>query len=131
MTFNPVGIDSQGRYYMKFHKPFSILEQIQLLQRSILVNSFSYYELNENIISDFKYDDNAKQLAELRKQHPEEFNRSKYNDYFYDYAAEDDGAHYTSGFDLLDRVKKKDKELYRRIWMDAIMALENKKKYGG
>lgn len=112
---------------MHFNNKFSILEKIQLIQRSILVNSLAYYELDENILSDFQYDDNAKQLAEFRRQYPDEFGKSTYEAYFYDYAAEDDGAHYTSGFDLLDRVKKKDEDLYRRIWMDAIMALENKK----
>jgi hypothetical protein len=116
--------------YMKFHKPFSILEKIQLLQRSILVNSFAYYELDENILSDFQYDDNAKQLAELRRQYPDEFDKSAYNAYFYDYSAEDDKTHYTSGFDLLSRVKTSDKDLYRRLRIDAIMALENKKMRG-
>jgi hypothetical protein len=112
---------------MKFRQPFSALEKIQLLQRSILVNSFAYYEMNENILSDFQYDDNAKQLAELKNQYPEEFKRSRYYDYFHDYCGED-GTHMTSGFDLLERVRKKDDELYRHIWIDAAMALDLKSK---
>ena len=66
MNFDCVGRDSKGQMYMKFHKPFSIVEQIQMLERSILVNSFAYYELNENILSDFQYDANAIQLSELK-----------------------------------------------------------------
>lgn len=125
MNFDCVGRDSKGQMYMKFHKPFSIIEQIQLLERSILVNSFAYYELNENILSDFQYDANAIQLSELKRDHPEEFKRSKYYDYFYDYCQDSD-VHYTSGFDLIERVRKADEDLYRRIWMDAALALDLK-----
>ena len=115
---------------MKFQEYFTPLEKIQLLQRSILVNSFAYYELNENLLSDFQYDDNAKQLTELKKQYPDEFKSSRYYPYFHDYCSEDDGAHYTSGFDLLERVRKKDDTLYRYIWMDAVRASDLKTKYG-
>ena len=131
MNFDPVGVNERGEYYVKFRKPFTIVEKIQLLQRRILVDSFAYYELNGNIISDFQYDANAMQLAELIKNHPDEFKRSRYYDYFYDYCTNEDNAHYTSGFDLLERVKKADKELYRFIHMDAAMALEMKQKYAG
>ena len=125
MNFDCVGRDSKGQMYMKFHKPFSIVEQIQLLERSILVNSFAYYELNENILSDFQYDANAIQLSELKRDCPDEFKRSKYYDYFYDYCQDSD-VHYTSGFDLIERVRKADEDLYRRIWMDAALALDLK-----
>ena len=123
MNFDCVGRDSKGQMYMKFHKPFSIIEQIQLLERSILVNSFAYYELNENILSDFQYDANAIQLSVLKRDYPDEFKRSKYYDYFYDYCQDSD-VHYTSGFDLIERVRKADENLYRRIWMDAAWALD-------
>jgi hypothetical protein len=129
MNFDPVGRDSEGRMYMKFHKPFTPVEKIQLLQRSILVNSFAYYELNDNILSDFQYDANANQLADLKKQYPEEFKRSKYYTYFHDYCSEEDNAHYTSGFDLLERVRKNDDYLYRRIRLDATWALELKSRH--
>lgn len=110
---------------MNFSKSFTPLEKIQLLQRSILVNSMAYYEMNENILSDFDYDDNAKQLAELKKEYPDSFNKSRYYEYFHDYCGED-GVHMTSGFDLLERVRKRDNELYRHIWIDAAMALDLK-----
>ena len=129
MNFDPVGVNSKGQMYMKFHIPFTPLEKIQLLQRSILVDSFAYYELNENIKSDFQYDANAMQLIELMKQYPDEASRSRYAGYFHDYCPEDGEAHYTSGFDLLERVRKADKELYRRLHMDAANALEQKKSH--
>lgn len=124
MNFNPVDRDSEGKPYMKFHEPFTIVERIQLLQRSILVNSFAYYELNDNILTDFQYDANARQLEELVKQHPDEFKRSRYYTYFHDFYDSDE--HATSGFDLLERVRKNDNELYRHIWIDAVMALDLK-----
>jgi hypothetical protein len=113
---------------MKFHKPFNVVERIQLLQRSILVNSFAYYELNNNILTDFQYDANARQLEELAKQYPKEFMQSRYYDYFYDFYDTDE--HATSGFDLLERVRKNDKDLYRRLHMDAANALDLKRRYG-
>ena len=129
MNFDPVGVTKDGDYYMKFHKPFNIVEKIQLLQRWILVQSFAYYVLDSNIASDFKYDDNAKQLVGLMKNNPDEAKRSKYSEYFYDYCPADDDVHFTSGFDLIERVRKADKELYRFIHMDAANALDLKQKY--
>lgn len=129
MNFNPVGFDSKGMPHMKYNYPFTPTEKIQLLQRSILVNSFAYYELNSNILSDHQYDANARQLAELKKEYPEEFKRSRYYPYFHDYCSEVDNAHYTSGFDLLDRVRTEDPRLYRYLHIDAAMALDLKEKY--
>lgn len=129
MTFSCVGEDSEGRMYMKFSEPFSIVDRIQLLQRWILVQSFAYYELNENIASDFTYDANAMQLVDLMKNHPEESQRSKYHKYFHDYC-NGDGAHYTSGFDLLERVRTTDKDLHRKLHMDAATALDLKRRRG-
>ena len=65
MNFNCVGRDTKGNRYMRFRIPYNVVEKIQLLQRSILVNSFAYYELNQNILTDFQYDANAMQLEEL------------------------------------------------------------------
>ena len=130
MNFDCVGKDSKGQMYMKFDIPFTITEQIQLLQRSILVQSFAYYELNQNIISDFQYDANARQLADLRRKYPEDYGRSKYYEYFKDFGSDDDGTHYTSGFDLLEKIRKTDKQLYRHLHIDAVMALEQKQKRG-
>ena len=130
MNFDCVGTDSKGMMYMKYHRPFTTLEKIQLLQRSILVNSFAYYQLDENLLSDFQYDNNAKQLADLKKEFPDDFKCSRYHEFFKDFCSEDDNIHYTSGFDLLERVKKKDPKLYLYLHMDAIMALDLKAKRG-
>lgn len=128
MNFDCVGRDAKGQMYMKFNKPFTPLEKIQLLQRSILVNSFAYYELDSNLLSDFQYDANCRQLEDLAKEHPDEFKRSRYYLYFNDFYDTDE--HATSGFDLLEKVRKSDNELYRHIHIDAVMALDNKMKSG-
>lgn len=127
MNFNCVGRDSEGKRFMKYNHPFNTVEKIQLLQRWILVQSFAYYELNNNIATDFQYDANAMQLEELSKQHPKEFMQSRYYDYFYDFYDTDE--HATSGFDLLERVRKNDNDLYRRLHMDAANALDLKRRY--
>lgn len=111
---------------MKFSKPFTDLEKIQLLQRSILVNSYAYYELNDNLLSDFQYDDNAAQLIQLMRDNPKESTRSRYRKYFHDYCPAEGDAHYTSGFDLIARLQK-DKKLYKIISHDAHLALKLKK----
>lgn len=128
MNFEPVGRKPNGELYMKFNKPFNVVERIQLLQRWILVQSFCYYELNENCATDFQYDANAMQLEELAKSYPEEFKRSRYYKYFNDFYDSDE--HATSGFDLLERVRKADKDLYRHLHIDAANALEQKRKWG-
>lgn len=111
---------------MIFSKEFTPLEKIQLLQRSILVNSYVYYELNNNLLSDYQYDTNAKQLADLKKQYPDDFNRSVYYQYFREFCSENDNEHYTSGFDLLQQVEEKDPDLYQRVWIDSMLALKMK-----
>lgn len=107
---------------MKFKPQFSILEQIQLLQRWILVQSYAYYELDSNIASDFDYDANALQLIDLMRTYPKEAKKSRYHRYFKDYCPADGDAHYTSGFDLMARMQK-NKDLYQAVHRDSNLAL--------
>lgn len=108
---------------MIFSNPdFTIKEKIELLERSILVNSFAYYELNENILSDFKYDANTRQLLELIAEYPEIFRKSRYYRYF-------DNFESGTGFDLSGRMRK-NKKLYKKIERDATWALKLKQEKG-
>jgi NAD-dependent DNA ligase len=104
---------------MTFKDHFSAKDKISLLERSIIVNSFAYYELNENILSDYQYDMNTQQLLELKRSEPEAFKKSRYYKYF-------DNFESGTGFDLTSRVKKS-KSLYRRIERDALLAIQLKK----
>ena len=111
---------------MKFSSEFSDLEKIQLLERSILVNSYAYYELNDNLLSDFEYDANAVQLVELLRSNPKDARKSRYYKYFRDYCPESDDIHYTSGFDMIVKLEK-DRKLYKAISHDAHLALKLKR----
>ena len=104
---------------MIFPETFTDKEKIQLLQRSILVNSYAYYELNENILSDFQYDANTRQLLELKESAPEAYQKSRYYRYF-------DNFESGTGFDLTGRIRK-NKKLYDKVARDANLALELKK----
>lgn len=100
-------------------KPFTDKQKIQLLQRSILVNSYAYYELNENILADYQYDANTRQLLELKKSAPEAYQKSRYRKYF-------DNFESGTGFDLTSRIRK-NKKLYAIVAHDAALALKLKK----
>ena len=104
---------------MIFSKQFTDKEKIQLLQRSILVNSYAYYELNENILSDYQYDSNTRQLLELKKSAPDAWKKSRYYRYFENFES-------GTGFDLANRIRK-NRKLYNQVSRDAYLALRLKK----
>lgn len=104
---------------MTFSKPFTDKEKIQLLQRSILVNSYAYYELNENILPDHQYDANTRQLLALRESAPEAYQKSRYRKYF-------DNFESGTGFDLTSRLRS-NRKLFNNVARDARLALQLKK----
>jgi hypothetical protein len=71
----------------------SVTEKIQQRRYQMLVHSYLYYELGENIISDYQFDYWAKELVDLQEQYPEESKQARYYEEFIDF----DGS---SGFDL-------------------------------
>ena len=98
---------------------FTIVEKINLLERSILVNSLAYYAYDDNILSDFQYDANAKQLSVLIEENPEAFQKSRYRKIFEGYVS-------STGYDLPGKLRK-NKKLYDKISRDAYHALRLKK----
>ena len=56
----------------------TILEKINQRERQLLVHCCLYYGMNENIISDDKYDFFSFDLAYLIKKYPEDFKKSAY-----------------------------------------------------
>lgn len=72
---------------------FGLLEWMNRRQRQILVHSFLYYQLNENIIDDSTFDRWSKELYEAMQENPEVAKRSA----FYKGFLEFDGS---SGYDL-------------------------------
>lgn len=69
------------------------IEWVNRRQRQILVHSFLYYQLNENIISDYTFDLWSKELAEVMQNEPELVKQSVYYEAFKDF----DGS---SGYNL-------------------------------
>jgi hypothetical protein len=64
--------------------------------------------LSGNVVTDLVFDDNGKQLLELRKANEQAFSESEYYYVFDDFDA-------STGFDLFDRLNKHDKEVIDRI----------------
>jgi NADH/NAD ratio-sensing transcriptional regulator Rex len=91
---------------MRFKNPYwSNKTKIELLQKWILVHSIIYYQFDDNIATDAKYDANSKQLAELIKIDPGAHKASKWYYVFKDYGK--DGS--TTGYYLFTNLKKRDK----------------------
>ncbi|MFR7272485.1 DNA ligase LigA-related protein [Streptococcus pneumoniae] len=59
-----------------------ILELMNRRERQLLVHSFLYYQMNENIISDHTFDMWSKEMADLIKDHPEIFKQTVYYEGF-------------------------------------------------
>lgn len=62
----------------------SLQEYINWLQRYIIVHSYIYYERNDNVISDKKYDEMSKELVLYKNDYPEEWQKSEYYKQFGD-----------------------------------------------
>ena len=60
----------------------SILEKIRQRRLQLLAHSYIYYELDQNIVSDSKWIQWAKELVELQNKYPQEAKEVVYNDQF-------------------------------------------------
>ena len=105
---------------MKFNNPYwGSRVQIEMLQRWIIIHSIIYYELDENVVSDKMFDNNAKQLVDMQAKFPEVAEKSRYW-----YAFEDfDGS---TGFNLFDALTGQDQE-----WLMPIAKTVLKQTKGG
>ena len=84
----------------------NVKEKIQQRRLQILVHSYIYYELNESIIEDSKWNEWANELVRLQNENPEIAETVRYSEIFKDF----DGS---TGFNLTydDWVKSKAKQL--------------------
>ena len=99
---------------MQFKNPYwSEKLKISALQRWILVESYLYYELDTNKVSDKVFDANAKQLVEMQKANKSQAKKSDYWYAFYDFDA-------STGFYLFGRLNKKDKERIKQIALHVL-----------
>ena len=94
---------------MRFNNPYwSNKLRIEALQRWIIVQSIIYYELDNSLVSDQVFDNNARQLVKMQNEHKDEAKQTQYWYLFYDF----DGS---TGFDLYDRLNKSDKQYLTQI----------------
>lgn len=84
--------------------------KIDFLQRVILIHSYLYYEADNSVWSDKKYDEVARQLTDIQNKHTKSWvhNITQYGYCFYDF----DG---TTGFDLWYRLNLKDRNMIKGI----------------
>lgn len=68
-------------------KDLEVAELIQQRRYQILVHSCIYYHLNQNIISDKKWDEWARELRDLQKQYPAISKEVPLYEYFQDWDA--------------------------------------------
>ena len=87
----------------------STQEYINFLQRFIIVHSYIYYELNDNVISDKDYDAKAKELVRYKNEYPELWNSSEYYKQF------GDDYNGTTGFSLYHELNEHQKEIIQSI----------------
>lgn len=64
---------------MTENERIEIAEKIQQRRLQMLVHSYIYYELNDNIVSDEKWMQWAHELADLQREHPEIAKTVKYS----------------------------------------------------
>lgn len=92
---------------MKF-KDLTPQEKIDFAARYIILHSIIYYELNESVISDKRFDKKSALLVKLMNKYPEETRNSEYYRAIYDF----DGS---TGFLLYGRLKKSQKKQLKKI----------------
>ena len=101
-------------------KYWSDQTKISLLQRRILVYSIQYYKLSETVIPDKEYDSISRQLLQLQKTASKEDKEgSQYWYVFNDFDA-------NTGFDLYDRLSKKDQNYLMRIAAIVLSSYQEK-----
>lgn len=110
---------------VKFDKPPSLYwsekTKIEHLERRIILYSILYYNHDVSIVSDFDYDDIQKQLYEMIKQFPDEFEKSRYYYCFYDFTG-------STGYDIPYRLYPEDRKHLNLIAVMIKDAKENKRK---
>lgn len=87
----------------------SIQDYINFLQRFIIVHSYIYYELDDNIISDKEYDAKSRELVKYKNDYPDLWKTSEYYEQFGD---EYNGS---TGFTLYHELNDKQKTIIRVI----------------
>lgn len=86
-------------------------EELWMRMQQFLVHSYLYYELDENIIDDHKYDRICVRLVELLNKYPEEYSKLPYHD-----IVGDGGEGSGSGSYIKDYPPQIVTTAFRRLW---------------
>lgn len=97
----------------------NIIEFVSHLQREVIVHSIIYYNLNKNVISDYKYDILAKKLVFFQKK-CEDIEKTKYY-----YATK--GFDGNTGCDLFSKLNNNDTNWLYMIAESVVNSYENDK----
>ena len=62
-----------------------VIERIRQRRKQMLIHSCIYYELNDNVVSDHKWQEWAEELAKLQNDHPDCCKIHYYDDAFKDW----------------------------------------------
>lgn len=87
----------------------SVQELINKLQRIIIIHSYIYYELDDNVISDREYDLKSKELVKYKNDYPELWKKSEYYKQF------GDDYNGSTGFSLYRDLNEHQKAIIRCI----------------
>ena len=106
---------------MKFPQKTTSKEKVEILERYILVHSYLYYHENTSVISDKRYDKASKFLvSKIEKYGPNKIAKTQYGYVFKDF----DG---NTGFDLIDRLTKKDRDRIRKVATHVLRSYEGRR----
>ncbi len=96
-----------------------IQDQINFWQRYIIVHSYIYYFMDNNIISDREYDAKALRLVEMKNKYPEEWKNSEYYEQY--------GDEYTgnTGFDLIETLTDRQMKIIQSVINGIFVSLRN------
>lgn len=84
-------------------RDFTPQEQIELLQRWVLVHSYLYYQMDISLVTDYRYDSNSRQLFELRCKYPQDWDHSRYQYAMHDFEG-------STGFGMVERLMEKERK---------------------
>lgn len=87
----------------------TLQDQIDCLQRYIIVHSYLYYSCDSSIISDKEFDTKARELVKYKNDYPDLWKKSEY---FKQFGDEYTGA---TGFTLYSDLNLKQREIIRAI----------------
>lgn len=97
---------------MKFPLYISSVSKFNMLEDWILIHSILYYDYNVNIVSDYIYDNNMKQLYRMIQEYPKSFKKSKLYKTYKEFAG-------STGYDLRKRCLELQKKEFERIESNA------------